>query len=109
LIRCRRLWTMTFGVDLSTRSDKTAAVVFSNALRPEDESVHGEVGLAEQERTALIAAIVSVVRADGVPVEVHQAALTLVGWLARRCRKEKPCQRGLVEARKQLVRVTTRR
>ncbi|MCU0694180.1 MAG: hypothetical protein MUF54_22535 [Polyangiaceae bacterium] len=65
--------------------------------------------MAEKQRTALIAAIVSVIRTDGVPGDVHQAALTLVGWLARRRICERPCQSGLVEARKQLVRVTSRR
>lgn len=80
---------------------REAAAVLSYALRTDHEPCSGEANVAEEQRTALIAAIVSVVRHEQVPVDVQRAALTLVGWLARRHLVERPCTRGVVEARKQ--------
>lgn len=62
-----------------------------------------EASLDVQQRTQLIGIIASLLRRQGVPEEVHQAALTLMGWLAQRKLCEKPCQRGLVEARRQCL------
>jgi hypothetical protein len=39
---------------------------------------------AEDQRTRLIGDIARVLRADQVPDEARAAALTLIGWLARR-------------------------
>lgn len=64
-----------------------------------------EAGVAERERKELIADIVAFVRAESIPAEVRQAALTLVGWLARRRPEERACTRGLYEARKQSMSV----
>jgi len=64
-----------------------------------------EAAVAERERKELIAAIVAFVRAESIPVEVRQAALTLIGWLARRRPEETACTRGLYEARKQAMTV----
>ncbi len=61
--------------------------------------------MAERERKELIAAIVAAVRCDTIPSEVRQAALTLIGWLARRRPEETACTRGLYEARKQSMSV----
>lgn len=94
---------------MAGRSDKTAAAVVISASSTPNVSPHGESGLDEKERTELIATIVSIIKRRGVPPHVHQAALTLVGWLARRKLCERPCQRGLIEARKQTIRVTSGR
>lgn len=61
-----------------------------------------EARLDEHQRKQLIGVISSVIRCCDVPPHVHQAALTVIGWLAQRKTWEKPCQRGLVEARQQL-------
>ena len=102
---CQRI----LGIDLAHRSDKTAAAVLISASRTENVSPHGDSGLDEKVRTELIATIVSIIKRRGVPPHVHQAALTLVGWLARRKVCEQPCQRGLIEVRKQSMRVTSGR
>ncbi len=97
------------GIDLAVRSDKTAAAVVIGSSKTQDLSPHRESGLDEHERTELIATIVSIIKRRGVPPHVHQAALTLMGWLARRKLCERPCQSGLIEARKQAMRMTTGR
>jgi hypothetical protein len=99
---CQRI----LGIDLVDRSDKTAAAVLIVASKNQKLSPHGESGLDEQERTELIATIVSIIKRRGVPPHVHQAALTLMGWLARRKMCEQPCQTGVVEARKESLRMT---
>lgn len=40
--------------------------------------------LTEETRTRLIGEIATVLRAGTAPPEAHAAALTLIGWLARR-------------------------
>lgn len=97
------------GIDLVNRSDKTAAAVVISWSKIRKLSPHGDSGLDEKVRTELIATIVSIIKRRGVPPHVHQAALTLVGWLARRKVCERPCQSGLIEARKQSMRVTSGR
>ena len=60
-----------------------------------------ELGLDERGRTELMAMIVSVIRFEHLPPNVKQSALDLVGWLARRQVSERPCETGVVEARRQ--------
>lgn len=93
------------GIDLNARSDKTSAAVVISSSNTQDLALHGESGLDERERTQLIATIVSIIGRREVPPHVYQAGLTLMGWLARRKPCESPCQRGLREARKQVMRV----
>jgi hypothetical protein len=62
-----------------------------------------EGGVPERQRKDLISAIVNVVRSEPIPGEVRAAALTLVGWLARRARGERPCTCGIDEARRHLT------
>ena len=59
--------------------------------------------LSEDERTSLMSRIVEAVRREDVPCDVQNAALTLVGWLARRYDHECPCTCGVVEALKQTI------
>lgn len=40
--------------------------------------------LSEEERTRLIGAIAQVIADDAIPSEARDAALTFIGWLARR-------------------------
>ncbi|HNS97763.1 MAG TPA: hypothetical protein PLJ27_24990 [Polyangiaceae bacterium] len=101
---CQRI----LGIDLVDRSDKTPAAVL-NGSKNQDLPPHGEPGLDEQERTELISTIVTVIRRRGVPPHVHQAALTLMGWLARRKICEHPCQTGVAEAHQQSLRMTSSR
>ena len=97
------------GIDLDGESDKTPAAVSIGASKIRNVSPHGELGLDEKVRTELIATIVSIIERRGVPPHVHQAALTLVGWLARRKICEQPCQSGLIEARTQSMRANSGR
>ncbi|MCL2822639.1 MAG: hypothetical protein FWD57_01485 [Polyangiaceae bacterium] len=55
----------------------------------------------ENKRTALIADVVYAISVHDTPPQVHQAALTLVGWLARRRPSEYPCRTGVAEAIRQ--------
>jgi hypothetical protein len=51
----------------------------------QDEMLHGaQTMTAEEERTRLIGEIARVLREDPVSEEVRCAALTFIGWLARR-------------------------
>ena len=59
--------------------------------------------MSEAQRKHLISIIVPLM--GGMPREVKEAAMVLVGWLARRREQEKPCQRGVQEARKQVMRL----
>jgi hypothetical protein len=59
----------------------------------------------ESVRKDLIAWIVGMVRNEEMTDEVRSAALTLIGWLARRHGEECACTRGLYEARKQAMSV----
>lgn len=59
----------------------------------------------ESVRKDLIAWIAGLVRSEEMSDEVRSAALTLIGWLARRHGSECPCKRGLYEARKQAMAV----
>jgi hypothetical protein len=52
---------------------------------------------AEQDRTRLIGEIASVLSDGTVPAEARAAALTLIGWLARRMPGEQPCRDGVEE------------
>ena len=62
-----------------------------------------ELWLDEKQRTEVISTIVSIIRVKGVPPNVYQAALTIMGWLARRKPSESPCQIGVVEAQRQMA------
>ena len=42
------------------------------------------IQLSEAERTRLIGAIAQAISDDGIPHEARNAALTFIGWLARR-------------------------
>ena len=57
----------------------------------------------ESARKDLIATIVQIVRTEELTEDVRDAALTLVGWLARRRQAENACTRGVYEARKQVI------
>jgi hypothetical protein len=94
-----------FGLDLEPGWDKTHAVVRSGALRTQTNSGCAPSMLSEQERTSLITRIVQAIRGQEVPCDVQSAALTLVGWLARRHGAEAACTIGVVEARKQSIAV----
>ena len=94
-----------FGLDSTPRWDKTPSAVRSAALRTQANAGFPPMNLTVEERTTLIARIVELLRGDDVPCHVRSAALTLVGWLARRHDAEKPCTCGLVEARKQSMKV----
>jgi hypothetical protein len=59
----------------------------------------------ESARKDLIAAIAAIVRREELSDEVRDAALTLIGWLARRHGDERACTCGLYEARKQAMAV----
>jgi hypothetical protein len=61
--------------------------------------------LPESARKDLIAAIVEIVHSEQLSDDVRNAALTLIGWLARRHGHERACVRGLYEARKQAMAV----
>ena len=63
--------------------------------------------MSEAQRKHLISVIVPMVRGPRVPPEVKDAAMVLVGWLARRRDTEAPCQRGVKEARKQSMRLAS--
>ena len=65
--------------------------------------------MSEAQRKHLISVIVPMARGKGVPQEVREAAMVIVGWLARRLDAERPCKRGLEEARKQVVRIASAR
>ena len=93
------------GLDLEPGWDKTPPVVRSGALRTQANAGCPPTILSEDERTCLISRIVGAIRGEDVPCEVRNAALTLVGWLARRYGAEKPCTSGLHEARKQAIKV----
>ncbi len=93
------------GLDLEPGWDNTAAAVRSGALRTQANAGCPPTILSEEERTSLITRIVGVLRGQDVPCEVRAAALTLVGWLARRHAAEQPCTSGLVEARKQSMKI----
>ena len=54
---------------------------------------------AEEERTRLIGEIARVLRDGPVPDEARTAALTFIGWLARRMPGEMPHAIGVAEAR----------
>jgi len=59
----------------------------------------------ESVRKDLIAWIAGLVQSEEMSEEVRSAALTLIGWLARRHGSECACTRGLYEARKQAMAV----
>lgn len=61
--------------------------------------------LPESVRKDLIGWIAGLVRSEQMSDEVRGAALTLIGWLARRHESECACTRGLYEARKQVMAV----
>ena len=65
--------------------------------------------MSEAQRKQLISAIIPMARAKEVPQEVREAVMVIVGWLARRLETERPCKRGVEEARKQVVRIATAR
>ena len=69
---------------------------YANACRREGQ-------LPESVRKDLIAAIAEIVRNRELSDDVRDAALTLIGWLARRHGNECPCTRGVYEARKQVM------
>jgi hypothetical protein len=102
---CQRI----LGIDSDSKSDKPPSAVLSNAPINHQHSLHGELGLDEQERTDLITEIVSIIRFSDVPPHVVQAALTFTGWLARRQSTEHPCQTGVSEAKRQSILPTTDR
>jgi hypothetical protein len=81
------------------------APMFDMASHVQADLGGGEARLAESDRKNLIAAIVALVRNDNVSIEVRDAALILIGWLARRRIGERPCNRGVYEARKQIMTV----
>jgi hypothetical protein len=64
-----------------------------------------EAQVPESARKDLIATIVEIVRSEELHPDVRDAALTLIGWLARRQGEECACTRGLYEARKQFMAV----
>ena len=64
-----------------------------------------EAPLPEGARKDLIAAIVEIVHSEPLSDEVRSAAMTLIGWLARRHGDERACSRGVYEARKQVMAV----
>lgn len=97
------------GLDLRPGWGKTPAVVRSGALRTQANAGCPPTILSEDERTSLISRIVDAIRGQEVPCDVRSAALTLVGWLARRHGGEQPCTSGVVEARKQSIKVAQRR
>ena len=66
-------------------------------------------GIAELERKALIAALVQALGSGEAPHDVHVAALTVIGWLARREHSEHACTRGVAEAHRQSMRVKSSR
>lgn len=60
--------------------------------------LHGRPTMpAEQDRTRLIGEIASVLSDGTVPAEARAAALTLIGWLARRMPGEQACRDGVEE------------
>ena len=77
--------------------------MLENASRVQADSNCTEGGLAETERKELIEAIVLLVRDETLSDDVRDAALKLIGWLARRRNHERPCNRGVYEARKQAM------
>lgn len=98
-----------YGLDLEPGCDKTALVVRSGALRTQANAGCPPTILTEDERTTLISRIVGAIHGENVPCDVRSAALTLVGWLARRHAAEKPCTSGLCEARSQSLDVAQHR
>jgi len=91
------------GIDSQNRSDKPPPAVLIRASNNHGHSPREQVGLDEQERTQLITTIVSLIQFDEIPPNVYQAALTLVGWLARRQLSEHPCNAGVAEAMTQSI------
>ena len=65
--------------------------------------------MSEAQRKHLISVILPIMRKEGVPKEVRDAAMVIVGWLARRLDTERPCKRGVKEARKQVMRIAAAR
>jgi hypothetical protein len=63
-----------------------------------ERMVHGASTMtAEDQRTRLIGEIASVLRDDPMPADARAAALTLIGWLARRMPGEPPSTDGVTE------------
>ena len=58
---------------------------------------------AEEDRTRLIGEIARVLRDDPVPDDARAAALTLIGWLARRMPGEAVSTAGVAEMVRQPV------
>lgn len=62
------------------------------------EMLHGNTTMTcEEDRTRLIGEIARVLRETSVPDETRAAALTLIGWLARRMPGEGASQAGVAE------------
>jgi hypothetical protein len=63
-----------------------------------EEMLHGAAAMtAEEHRTRLIGDIARVLREGSVPEDARAAALTLIGWLARRMPGEEAHRAGVRE------------
>ncbi len=91
------------GIDTGLRRAKKTIDVLSSTSCKSMQPCCEWAGMAEEERTTLMAAIISAVRYEGTPDDVRAAALTVVGWLARRKDSERACTTGVPEARRQLI------
>jgi hypothetical protein len=96
-------------IDTRRQRDKTEPDVSTTASCPSMQACCEGAGIAELERKALIAAIVQALGNGDAPHDVRVAALTVIGWLARREQGEHACTRGVVEAHRQSVRVKSSR
>lgn len=86
------------GIDETEVWNRETAPAAHSCAHVEDMPTSNETSPAEEMRTGLIAAIVSLIRSGVLPSETRDAALVLVGWLARRCDGEPACARGVREA-----------
>lgn len=97
--------TSVAGIDLPPKHARQTAAVVSVAEQCQCEACCGSHRDSGWDRTSLIAAVATIIHREQLPPEVRHAALTLVGWLARRHNGEKACNRGVSQARKQSIRV----
>ena len=61
---------------------------------------------SEHERTRLIGDIARVIHDEPMTSEARAAALTFIGWLARRLPEECPCQKGVAIMKRRAARAT---
>lgn len=62
----------------------------------------------EHERTRLIGDIARVIHEESMTSEARAAALTFIGWLARRLPEECPCQKGVAIMKRRAAKASVR-